>query len=696
MQSRWRRSVLVVALTVTSLFGIGQPAAFAGSGWAPTGQMAEARRSHVAAELPDGRVLVAGGVTSAGDVDGAELYDPVAGTWTPIARPLESRHYATATTLPDGRVLVTGGIVGSAATARSEIYDPASNTWTATGNLDQARSNHRAVLLNDGRVLVTGGQNGTAGVTGSELYDPATGAWTTTGSLSVARTNAQAALLADGRVLVAGGASNGPLTYHASAEVYTPATGTWTATAAMAAGRSQGAVVRLPDGRVLVAGGVNREGFNGSVELYDPATQSWTGAGTIGFATGNLAGALLGDGRVLLAGDVAATRLHDPLSSSSIAYPLAVNRSLASLTGLGSGRVLIAGGSGSSGITHRSAELFTPPTRREAVDGNLGSAVVGERIERDVAIENAGGAPLWVDGVRLAGADAADFSVVADGCSGATVAPAASCTMRVRFLPSAVGPRAAELRFDDNAEASPAVALAGTGTVRPVDPGPGPGTPTTPIVPGTPIVPTAPAVPAPGPPAVAPLPGPSGRVACPRYYVRLVGIEPTGTNRRPQVRLSGIAAAELTGRTVEIQRDGRRVGSARVRADRTVVATVPTLRNPRAAGRVRFRLVLDERIRSAALKATRGATIAARKQLTAGRIRIDGRIRGVRRASRLTVQGVPICGAGATVSGTARTDRHGRFRVVLAAPTDQATALVYRVRLARRTVTLPIVVPAAR
>jgi hypothetical protein len=56
------------------------PHCFAQSGsWRPTANMGESRYFHAATLLNDGRVLVEGGVTSAG----AELYNPAKGNWRP-------------------------------------------------------------------------------------------------------------------------------------------------------------------------------------------------------------------------------------------------------------------------------------------------------------------------------------------------------------------------------------------------------------------------------------------------------------------------------------------------------------------------------------------------------------------------------------------------------------------------------------
>lgn len=75
----------------------------------------------------------------------------------------QQRRQHTATLLPDGRVLICGGIYDSpsaaptAATASAEIYDPSTGTWSLTAPLQTGRWDHTATLLQNGTVLVTGG-----------------------------------------------------------------------------------------------------------------------------------------------------------------------------------------------------------------------------------------------------------------------------------------------------------------------------------------------------------------------------------------------------------------------------------------------------------------------------------------------------------------------------------------------------------
>ena len=80
-------------------------------------------------------MLVAGGINTDdfGALSSAELYDPASGTWTATGSLVTARDNHTATLLPNGKVLVAGGINGpSLHLSSAELYDPA--TWNVDGD----------------------------------------------------------------------------------------------------------------------------------------------------------------------------------------------------------------------------------------------------------------------------------------------------------------------------------------------------------------------------------------------------------------------------------------------------------------------------------------------------------------------------------------------------------------------------------
>ena len=114
--------------------------------------------------------------------------------------------------------------------------------------------------------------------------------------------------------------------------------------------------------------------------------------------------------------------------------------------------------------------------------GTIGAA-------RTVTLTSNGDVPLTIGRLRLAGALPEDFVPVADDCTGETIDPGNSCTVKVRFAPSATGARIATLRvFSDAAQGTVDVALSGTGTA-PAAGTPGPAGPRGPVGPVGPVGP---------------------------------------------------------------------------------------------------------------------------------------------------------------------------------------------------------------
>jgi hypothetical protein len=189
----------------------------------------------VAASLPDGQVLSAGGSDGGTILQSAELFNSASDTFTALpasgSTELQTpRDFAVAASLPDGQVLIAGGSSGGGFLQSAELFNPASDTFTAlpasgSTELQTPRYGAAASSLPDGQVLIAGGFSGIR-LQSVELFDSVNDTFT--------------ALPASG-----------------SSELQTP--------------RQQAVAASLPDGQVLIAGGFNGSSYLQSAELFDPA-----------------------------------------------------------------------------------------------------------------------------------------------------------------------------------------------------------------------------------------------------------------------------------------------------------------------------------------------------------------------------------------------------------------------------------------
>ena len=234
--------------------------------WSLAGDLSSTRSNAALALLSNGAVLApAGFAVNTIPRDSADLYTERSHTSVGTPSLNLSRWDYIANLLPNGQVLVAGGVTqNDATTSTSELYDPVKNLWSFTGST-VGEAPGVSVLLNTGQVLATAP---------SQLYSPASGTWTSTnGQLNIPRINNSLTLLPDGRVHIAGGCSGvSSCQLVLQSEVYDPTTQTWRLDAVMNVAREVQSATLLPDGKVLVAGG-----FTGgyqqltSAELYTEA-----------------------------------------------------------------------------------------------------------------------------------------------------------------------------------------------------------------------------------------------------------------------------------------------------------------------------------------------------------------------------------------------------------------------------------------
>lgn len=304
-------------------------------------EMAEARDLPVAAPLPDGKVLVAGGEGGrfSEDLNTAELFNPETGTFEPLASTMRSpREGAASAVLHDGDVLIVGGFrEGPVWLNTAELFNPATNSFEElSSRMTAERYRPVAATLANGDVLISGGENQTHKLATAELFIPESGTFASLAAeMQVGpRSGAFAATLPGGQVLVAGGHNTAESLQ--SAELFNPLIGPFELlTSPLSEARDGAAEATLQDGDVLVAGGSNASPSLSSAEIFSPASDTFAlTAAELTTARAGAAAAPLSNGKVLIVGGRTGT-VDDASAEEAVPAPPAATTTPASGVGTG-------------------------------------------------------------------------------------------------------------------------------------------------------------------------------------------------------------------------------------------------------------------------------------------------------------------------------------------------------------------------
>ncbi|MGZ3450371.1 MAG: Kelch repeat-containing protein [Polyangiales bacterium] len=166
--------------TVTTIFT--PPAS-----WAAAASMPRIRfMGHTATTLADSRVLVVGGIASMSTtelgIDTVDVFDPATSSWSTTAKLPEGRVQHGAVRLPDGRVMIVGGLSGwdmsAAPLATTFIFDPKTSTWASGPPMPEPRA-EAFVFSAGGKVAVVAGRGGSkpGGARAVLVFDTSTSTW---------------------------------------------------------------------------------------------------------------------------------------------------------------------------------------------------------------------------------------------------------------------------------------------------------------------------------------------------------------------------------------------------------------------------------------------------------------------------------------------------------------------------------------
>ena len=287
------------------------------------GNMSRGRQGHSTVRLLDGRVLAIGGRyfnSTSGTtltLSSVEIFDPATETWSSTGSMNVARENFFSTLLPDGKVLVVGGMrraPGTTYLSSVEIYDPSTGIFTYTNSMPQTRGEAIGVTLASGKVLIVGGYSDASGhMKSAILFDPATNTWSSIASQmnTVHYAGSATVLMNDGRVIIAGGWS--PSTGVSAIEIFNPSNNTFTSAANLPSfsfGRGSLTGHLLDSGLVAFFGGSSGVGtIADTAVLYDPISNTLTTeVNTMRWWRYYHASAKLNDGRVVIIGGNSSNR----------------------------------------------------------------------------------------------------------------------------------------------------------------------------------------------------------------------------------------------------------------------------------------------------------------------------------------------------------------------------------------------------
>lgn len=212
--------------------------------------------------LPDGGLLVLGGVSAEGDAlrRVVRMPPPGGGLAAVLSDDMQFRRTgATATRVGDRIVVAGGGDADGGAWDTYEVFDAAAGRFDrdASGTLPGERRDHGAVALDDGTVLLVGGRERVGDpvpLATAVLVELGEGARPAAGTLDAARLSPQVLQLDDGRIFVAGGLLSGGA-IPTTVEWFDPATEELATVAADLPPRAGAVAVALPGARLVWLGG---------------------------------------------------------------------------------------------------------------------------------------------------------------------------------------------------------------------------------------------------------------------------------------------------------------------------------------------------------------------------------------------------------------------------------------------------------
>ncbi|MEO6166619.1 MAG: galactose oxidase-like domain-containing protein [Chitinophagales bacterium] len=251
--------------------------------WQDHPNMLDYRWYPTVAQLPDNKILIAGGggLNNPVRTNTSEIYDPAAGTSQWVDNIAIGNEVSPVILLYNGKVLMTH--------RPPQLFDPATNQWNLADDFVQGNrmangdhADHELVLLPDGRAVAVGFKSFTSNPgTMIEFYDPTLDSWSLGNNFSPVRSRAKTVLTPNKKIFVMAGykeetADPTPTNQYGYMKItdqYDPYSGTWRRLAAMNYSREYHAITTLvPDGRIIAVGGEGAPGNEPSFSVIEAFT----------------------------------------------------------------------------------------------------------------------------------------------------------------------------------------------------------------------------------------------------------------------------------------------------------------------------------------------------------------------------------------------------------------------------------------
>ncbi len=319
--------------------------------------------------LPNGKVMIWPGDAGISGND-PRSWDPADNSVTTLAKPGYDLFCVGHVSLADGSLFLAGGHISNfVGLPNASKYDYLTDTWTTLPNMNAGRWYPTTTVLGNGDVLtISGDIDTTIGVNPlPQVLQVSSGTWRNLTSAQMQLDDYPRMFLSpNGKVFYAGAS---PTTRYLN----TSGTGAWSFVATRQGGyRDYGTAVMYAPGKIITMGGDQQPPKNSAevIDLNKP-TPSWRTVAPMKFNRRQHNATLLPDGKILVTGGTASSGFNDPAGHVDAAemWDPATEQwtTLASSSGiprvyhstallLPDGRVFSTGGN-----DHPEVEIFSPP-----------------------------------------------------------------------------------------------------------------------------------------------------------------------------------------------------------------------------------------------------------------------------------------------------------------------------------------------